>query len=479
MVGGTGFDGTSVLASSAGAGIRGAQGGFTVAFHCVISTQEAGGNLIFATEAGVKGFVLRQPTATTVTFEVGNGAARLSSSPYYPETHIGTPQLLVGVFDGSFVDLWAADRMVGRRRAFSGTYSIPSAATRNAIAASNVGAQPHPGLTVFGWAGWDRALSESEIHSLYDHVRTAGVIPVGLSGESVVCNVASSATGSSFPSVVQDSVGSSDFTFISGSSASIAVVRTKDAVAWAGEPTNPTPIDVWVGLGESHMAGRGDIADAEPGYEPGPQLMMLKAGGWWETLVEPTSDDVAVTPDNGVGPLGLFGWEALKVTGRLTGIINCGVGGSTTPAWLPGQPFLSNALDKIAIGMSRRNATFGGFLTFIGNNDARSVSPTVWKANWTATMNEVRAHLGSRATDKPELVLRLSVRVPGAGAPYPEWANVRADRAAYIAENALALEVEGEEGMLDDGIHYSTAENQLYAERALAAAMAHYSWESP
>lgn len=478
FIGGAGFDATNVLATATNAGVRGVVGGFTFAFIVKIDTQVSGGTLFYALQAGVNGFQLRQPTATTVTFEVGNGTARDTSSPYYPAANLGEVVLLVGTTDDEYVNLWANDALVGRSVATLGTYSVPAASMRNVVGATDAGGSPHTGMTAYGWGGWNRTLTDDEIHGLYDTVRTTGVIPTGIADEVVVCNVSTDTVGTTFPAIVTDAVASNDFSFISGSEAGIDFSATSDPVAWAGVDPNPAQMDVWFGLGESHMVGRGNLADAEPGYEPGASLLMLKnIEDGWETLVEPTGNDPAITSSNGVGPLGLFGWEVLKETGRVTGIVNAGQGGSRSSDWGVGGVFWAEAMDMIQVALSRRNTKFRGFLTMIGTNEA-ATTPVNLAANWTVIMASYREYLGTQAVNRPEIMIDQSTTTPGPGAPYPGWAAMLADIDSYVASSTNVLLVaEQDNGPYVDGIHYTTAANQIFADRALVAAMSHYSWE--
>jgi hypothetical protein len=80
-------------------------------------------------------------------------------------------------------------------------------------------------MTIFGWGGWDRALTEAEIHGLYDHVVATGLVQSGIADEAQVCNVGYDVVDANFPAVIRNQVNdANDFTFYVGASTSIDLV---------------------------------------------------------------------------------------------------------------------------------------------------------------------------------------------------------------------------------------------------------------
>lgn len=482
LIGGSGFDTTNLLQSPNGGGYRGNTSGFTIAVLCKIDTQVASGHLFCYIDGSGKGYRIYQNSGTTIRMECGNlaGNAFENSPSYSPAADIGKVVLLVGVHTGTAgqISFWAGDKKVGGDTEATG-YSLPSLSLPNAIGHRNNGTAAHTGATIFAVGGWNRALTNAEIHTLHDTVRSTGKLPTGIANTAMICNVADDAVGASFPAVLTDQVGSADFDFVAGDESGI-VLETVTTPEWAWSDATLPPTDVWLGVGDSEMSGRGKLSEAEAGYPPedGSLLMFKSVALGFQTLEEPCGD--GVDAENGVGPMGLFGWLVAQETGRVTAIINAGKGGSTTTQWLPGTANYADAVARAQVALSRRNTTFRGFGAYIGANDAALVDPTVFEDNWSTTMTAMRAAIGSAATGKPIAIVKLPPTVPTEpGFDYSEWANVNADIDAFVALSADHLSIAAEDGPWREAynLHLKTVANYAIAGRMLTAVMAHGTWE--
>jgi hypothetical protein len=411
--------------------------------------------------------------------ECGNlaGDGFENSPSYSPSPDLGKVVLLVGVHSGAGgqISFWAGDKKVGGDTAATG-YSLPSLSLPNAVGHRNNGTAAHTGATIFAWGGWNRALSNAEIHTLHDTVRSTGKLPTGIADTVMICNVADDASGS-FPATVTDRVGSADFSFVSGAASGVAL-ETINTPTWAWSDATLPPTDVWLGIGDSETAGRGKLSEAPVGYPPvdGSLLMFKSVAAGFQTLDEPCGD--GVDAENGVGPVGLFGWLAAQETGRVTCAINAGKGGSLTSQWLPGTAHYLDALGRAQVALSRRNTTFRGFVAYIGANDAAFTAPTVLASNWTSTVNGLRAAIGAAATGKPVAIVQMPPTVP-TDTSYPEWANCRTDIIAYDTASADNLLVAHEDGPWREAykLHLTTSANYALAIKILAAVMGHSTWE--
>lgn len=234
MYGGGGFDTTNLLGSAAGGGYRGNVNGFTAATLVRINSQVNGGHINSYLDGSGKGYYFQQDSATTVRFICGNlaGNAHVSSPAYSPAADLGDIVLLVGRHTGTagLISLWAADVKVGADVATTG-YSLPSAALRHNIGTRNNGTGAHTGIDIFAWGGWDIALSDSQIHDLYDSVRTTGKLPTDITGTpsdtAMICNVADAVAGASFPSPIPSTVGAASFSVYSGAASGIDLVTVQ------------------------------------------------------------------------------------------------------------------------------------------------------------------------------------------------------------------------------------------------------------
>jgi hypothetical protein len=222
--------------------------------------------------------------------------------------------------------------------------------------------------------------------------------------------------------------------------------------------------------------GRGDPADLTgelAAYPPGPDLLMVKtAVAGFATLSEPCG--VTAVADACVGPWGLLGWLVGIETGRLTCVINTGVGSSTSSQWVPGQANYAAAIGRLERAMSRRNTTFRGFGVYMGPNDALSATPP-WLSNVQSTLAGLRTRIGLTAAQSPAVISRLTVDVP-TNVSYPGWAHVQSEIEAIADANHLLITPPTPALREAYNLHHTTAQNYAVAQSALAAAMSHGSW---
>ncbi len=231
MYGGGGFDTTNLLGSAAGGGYRGNTAGFTVCQLHRMNTQVLSGHMNSYLDGSGKGYYFIQDTATTIRWIVGNAAgnAHVNSPQYSPLADIGKIVLLVGRCTGpsGLISLWANDVKVGADVATTG-YTVPSAALRHTIGVRNNGTSAHTGIDIFAWGGWDIALSDAQIHDLYESVRVNGKLPTNITGTAadtaMICNVADAVVSAAFPSPIPSTVGAASFSVYSGSAAGIDLI---------------------------------------------------------------------------------------------------------------------------------------------------------------------------------------------------------------------------------------------------------------
>ena len=470
VYGGEDWDTTNLLSSAIGGGYRGNVNGFTVAVVCKINTQVNGGYILDYIDPVGRGYSISQPSPTEIKFSTGVLAENdyTHSAAYLPAADLGKVQVLIGVHTGlaGQVFLWANDMLVGGGVDTTG-YSLPDLSLRQTVGVRGNGTAAHTGVVIYGWGGWDRALTNEEIHQIYDEVRDNGKLPTTLVDTVMINNVAPNVPMGStvFPSTIPDEVGSEDFTFVAGSSAGINLaVDPFPMFTWVKGDLDP--LDVVVGFGDSLMEGKGAIMDAPAGYPPGDNLQMFKAlNPGWVTLVDPTGSNPSL---DSVSVLGLYGWLRQQQTGLLTGVINTGIGSRTTSDFLPVTSYYNTSKGLIQVGLSRRQSTLRAFITFIGPNDAAFTTPTIWDTNRTATLNSLRAKIGSFAATTPEVVIQLAPTVPTDTA-YPEWANVRTDIVTYAERTPNSVFATGVDGPWVEvyKLHPDTAASYALAQQAL------------
>ncbi len=97
-------------------------------------------------------------------------------------------------------------------------------------------------------------------------------------------------------------------------------------------------------IGQSNMAGRGELADVAPIESK--QCYMLRMGRW-QKLSEPINPDRAIFGGNfcsGVGPGGSFAQGVATAPDCRVGLIPCADGGTNLGQWMPGEVLFDHAV---------------------------------------------------------------------------------------------------------------------------------------
>lgn len=228
---------------------------------------------------------------------------------------------------------------------------------------------------------------------------------------------------------------------------------------------SPPTTEVWVAVGDSEAAGRGDVGDLSvvlPGYPPASGLRMLRTSETWRALAEPCAD--GAVPSVGVGPMGMFGYLRSLAIGREVAIVNCAIGGLKSSQWLPSSDPASpyaKCLARALPALSQDGAYLGGYLQYDGANDAVEAVCT-WGANWEATHAALRAAIGQA----PLVYTRLPAFVP-TDMSYPTWSDVRAQQIAFATSGRTM--VQAPEGPWREAykLHLTTAGNYAVAQAYL------------
>jgi hypothetical protein len=129
--------------------------------------------------------------------------------------------------------------------------------------------------------------------------------------------------------------------FLAGGLALLALVashasRTDAQEAGVQEAVAAEPLDLFLLVGQSNMAGRGTLA---PEDCVAPQrVLALNAQGAWVPAIDPLHFDKPTAVGVGLGRT--FGIEIADASSQVTvGLIPCAVGGSPIDAWTPGTHY--------------------------------------------------------------------------------------------------------------------------------------------
>ena len=121
-------------------------------------------------------------------------------------------------------------------------------------------------------------------------------------------------------------------------------------------------LNIFMLMGQSNMAGRGELDDVEPIEHP--DILMFRAGRWIQAK-EPLHDDKASA---GVGPGMSFAMSLLEEYGPCRiGLVPCAVGGTPLSRWVEGADLYLRAI--ALAGKASRCGPIKGILWHQGEND--------------------------------------------------------------------------------------------------------------
>ncbi len=149
--------------------------------------------------------------------------------------------------------------------------------------------------------------------------------------------------------------------------------------------------DLYLLIGQSNMAGRGEITD-EYKNEGNPRILMLDKNNNWVQAKHPLHFDKPSVA--GVGPGLSFAMEMAKKTSHKIGLIPCAVGGTSIDSWKPGgydkatdtHPY-DDAIKRLGIAMQW--GTLKGVIWLQGESD----SDTEKAKNYLAKLEELIARI--------------------------------------------------------------------------------------
>lgn len=165
-------------------------------------------------------------------------------------------------------------------------------------------------------------------------------------------------------------------------------------------------------VGQSNMAGRGDIGEVEP-IENG--LCHVLRMGVWQPMSEPVNVDRGSHAEflPGVCLATGFADALASYTGEHVGLIPCAYGGTGIAKWQPGSVLFDHAVFMAKLAM--RSSTLGGILWHQGENDCSHFDKEAYRAAFLNTMTAFRRELGE---ELPVIIGELSAHMG------PRWEKV-------------------------------------------------------
>ena len=216
-------------------------------------------------------------------------------------------------------------------------------------------------------------------------------------------------------------------------------------------------------IGQSNMAGRGDIADVPPIRNP---LCHMLRMGRWQKMSEPINPDRAIFEwryRSGVGLAASFADEVANRDGEKVGLIPCADGGTMLSQWMPGELLYDHAVMQTKLAM--RTSHLSGILWHQGESDCRSdFSAEKYKEDFIKMITSLKNDVGM--PDIPVIIGELSHSYGeqhGMG-ELPEILNGAFYEIAKETPNCAVVSSEGL-NMKADGLHFDSASLRIFGRR--------------
>jgi hypothetical protein len=229
------------------------------------------------------------------------------------------------------------------------------------------------------------------------------------------------------------------------------------------------PLHLFLLVGQSNMAGRGDVEASD--RQPLPRVIALDAGRRWVPALDPLHWDKPVA---GVGLARSFAIEYLRThaPGVTVGLIPAACGGSPLSSWRPGAYFDETHSHPYDDAITRARSpqdrgTLRGILWHQGESDCSAELAPRYQSALVALIERLRHEL--RAPGVPFVIGQLG-RFDGAE-PWSEWTRMVDQAHRDVAASVPAAAFVSSEGLTSkaDHLHFDAASLRELGRRYAAA----------
>ena len=231
--------------------------------------------------------------------------------------------------------------------------------------------------------------------------------------------------------------------------------------------TEVPPMDCFLMMGQSNMAGRGDFGVVPPILDK--NLFMLR-NGRWQQMSEPINPDRGIFSGkyrSGVGLAASFALGYHKATGHRVGLIPCADGGTRLDQWAPGEILYENAVNNARFAM--RSATLRGILWHQGEADVTHPERVAtYEENFLHMIHTLYGDLGTDPV--PVVIGELGTYLLRRGGGYLRTPELNAVFTSIAAHDPLCA-VASAEGLecREDILHFNSPSLRIFGERYLDA----------
>ncbi len=221
------------------------------------------------------------------------------------------------------------------------------------------------------------------------------------------------------------------------------------------------PLDLYLLVGQSNMAGRGEIEEIDRTAHP--RVFALGPEDTWIPAVEPLHFD---KKNRGTGPGLALGKAIAEAKPDATiGLIPSAVGGTIISYWAPDH---ERGLYKEAVRRARvamKSGTLRAIIWQQGESDSTAERAPLYKDRLIALMTQFREDLG--ASDVPIVLGGLGSFLKS---PHYKTVNAAIEEAADELPNAIFVPA-SDKGHIGDRLHFNAAAQRENGARQAKAAL--------
>ena len=230
-----------------------------------------------------------------------------------------------------------------------------------------------------------------------------------------------------------------------------------------GNQDNSQQVGSVLMIGQSNMAGRGNIEDVEPIRDR--RCFMLR-NGRWQPMREPVNPDRPIFEGmfrSGVSLGASFAGDYAKHFDAPVGLIPCADGGTSMEQWMPGKLLYDHAV--CLTRLAQRTSTLKAILWHQGESDCHGQDAVdAYKEKFIGMITQLRKDLG--AGDVPVIMgeLHTGMAEKYKFHDYPVKLNAIFHQIARELPNCAVASSEGLQ-LKPDGLHFDAVSLRTFGSR--------------
>ena len=233
-----------------------------------------------------------------------------------------------------------------------------------------------------------------------------------------------------------------------------------------GIKTEESSIHSFLMIGQSNMAGRGNIGEVDSIHNPNCYVLRM---GHWQAMREPINPDRPIFEGDfrsGVCLAASFADEVARNMQVKVGLIPCADGGTKIDQWMPGGLLYDHAVAMTRL--AKRTSTLSGIIWHQGESDCNSDETLYsYKDKFVTMINSLRKDIG--AEKLPVIIGELSESADGKWGM--EERPAKLNKIFHEIKNSIPLCYVASANDLtlkNDGLHFNSASLRIFGKRYYA-----------